>query len=56
MSLLVLRLGYITRTCMLVQMWLCPYAVHDFVRVLACGDCPDDGLLLSLRFEHPALT
>ena len=32
----------------------CSYAVRDFV-LLACGDCPDDGLLLSLRFEEGSL-
>ena len=33
----------------------CSYAVRDFVLLLACGDCPDDGLLLSLRFEEGSL-
>ena len=32
----------------------CSYVVRDFV-LLACGDCPDDGLLLSLRFEEGSL-
>ena len=32
----------------------CSYAVRDFV-LLACGDCPDDGLLLSFRFEEDSL-
>ena len=32
----------------------CSYAVRAFV-LLACGDCPDDGLLLSLRFEEGSL-
>ena len=30
----------------------CSYAVRDFVLLLACGHCPDDGLLLSLCFEE----
>ena len=33
----------------------CSYAVRDFVLLLACGDCPDDGLLLPLRFEEGSL-
>ena len=33
----------------------CSYTVRDFVLLLACGDCPDDGLLLSLHFEEGSL-
>ena len=43
--------GYISCTCM----HECSYAVRDFVLLLACGDCADDGLLLSLRFEEGSL-
>ena len=38
-----------------MYMYKCSYAVRDFVLLLACGDCPDDGLLLSLRFEEGSL-
>ena len=44
-----LCLGFIT--CM----HKCSYAVRDFVLLLACGDCPDDGLLLFLCFEEGSL-
>ena len=40
---------------LLVCSYKCSYVVHDFVLPLACGDCPDDGLLLSLRFEEGSL-
>ena len=33
----------------------CSYAVRYFVLLFACGDCLDEGLLLSLRFEEGSL-
>ena len=33
----------------------CSYVVRDFVILRACGDCPDDGLLMPLRFEEGSL-
>ena len=44
-----LHRGYIT--CIHIR----SYDVHDFALLLACGDCPDDGWLLSLHFEEGSL-